>query len=101
MRLHVSRLQSNWAGRFFSSNGRSDIYALACVVYETLMGKPVFDGPCAAAILQKHRGARAPSLRVVKPEIPEYVEAAVHAALEKRPTDRPPSAGQFVEMLEG
>jgi serine/threonine protein kinase len=82
-------------------DGRSDIYALACLVYETLMGEPVFDGPSAAAILRKHRGARPPSLRVVKPELPEYVESAVHAALEKRREDRPASAGQFVEMLEG
>jgi len=82
-------------------DGRSDIYALACVVYEMLMGEPVFDGPSAAAILRKHRGARPPSLRVVKPELPEHVETAVHAALEKRPKDRPKTAKLFVEMLEG
>jgi serine/threonine protein kinase len=82
-------------------DGRSDIYALACVVYEMLMGEPVFDGPSAAAVLRKHRGARPPSLRVVKPELPEHVEAAVHAALEKRPKDRPVNANAFVDMLDG
>jgi eukaryotic-like serine/threonine-protein kinase len=82
-------------------DGRSDVYALACVVYEMLMGEPVFDGPSAAAVLRKHRAARPPSLRVVKPELPEYVESAVHAALEKQPKDRPATAGQFVELLEG
>ena len=82
-------------------DGKTDIYSLACVVYEMLMGEPVFNGPSAAAVLRKHRGARPPSLRVVKPELPEYVETAVHAALEKRPKDRPATAGQFVEMLEG
>ena len=82
-------------------DGRSDIYALACVVYEMLMGEPVFDGPSAAAILRKHRGARPPSLRVVKPELPEHVEVAVHAALEKQPKDRPATARKFVDMLAG
>jgi serine/threonine-protein kinase len=82
-------------------DGKSDIYSLACVVYEALMGEVVFDGPSAAAVLRKHRGAKPPSLRVVKPELPEYVETAVHAALEKNPRHRPQSANQFVDMLEG
>ncbi len=82
-------------------DGMSDVYSLACVVYEALMGEPVFDGPSAAAVLRKHRGASPPSLRVVKPELPEHVEKAVHAALEKKPTARPKSANEFVDMLEG
>jgi serine/threonine-protein kinase len=82
-------------------DGRSDIYSLACVVYEMLMGEPVFDGPSAAAVLRKHRGAAPPSLRVVKPELPEHVEIAVHAALEKKPRDRPRTANAFVDMFEG
>lgn len=82
-------------------DGKSDVYSLACVVYEALMGEPVFDGPSAAAVLRKHRGASPPSLRVVKPELPEYVEIAVHAALEKNPNDRPKTANAFVDMLEG
>jgi len=82
-------------------DGKCDIYALACVVYEMLMGEPVFDGPSAAAILRKHRLATPPSLRVVRPELPEHVETAVHAALEKKPKDRPATANRFVDMLEG
>lgn len=82
-------------------DGGSDIYALACVVYEMLMGEPVFSGPSAAAVLRKHRGAAPPSLRVVRPELPEHVQVAVHAALEKRPKDRPATATAFVDMLEG
>jgi serine/threonine-protein kinase len=82
-------------------DGMSDVYSMACVVYEALMGEVVFDGPSAAAVLRKHRGAKPPSLRVVKPELPEYVEVAVHAALEKDPRHRPQSANEFVDMLEG
>jgi len=82
-------------------DGMSDVYSMACIVYEALMGEPVFDGPSAAAVLRKHRGASPPSLRVVKPGLPEYVENAVHAALEKNPRDRPQSANAFVDLLEG
>ncbi len=89
------------AGGISKIDGGSDIYALACVVYEMLMGEPVFSGPSAAAVLRKHRGAAPPSLRVVRPELPEYVEEAVHAGLEKTPKDRPATANEFVDMLEG
>ncbi len=82
-------------------DGKSDVYSLACVVYEALMGEPVFDGPSAAAVLRKHRGASPPSLRVVKPELPEHIENAVHRALEKKPKDRPKTANAFVDMLDG
>ncbi len=81
-------------------DGRSDIYALACVVYEMLTGEPVFNGRSVAIVLRKQRGAHPPSLRVVKPELPKHVETAVLAALEKRPEDRPGTAGEFVNMLE-
>jgi len=79
----------------------TDIYSLACVVYEALMGEPVFNGPSAAAVMRKHKAAQPPSLRVVNPDLPEHVERAVHAALEKRPKDRPKTAKAFVDMLEG
>jgi serine/threonine-protein kinase len=82
-------------------DGMSDVYSLACVVYESLMGEPVFDGPSAAAVLRKHRGASPPSLRVVRPELPEHVESAVHAALAKKPKERPRTANAFVDLLEG
>lgn len=95
---YMSPEQSSGASKL---DGMSDVYSLACVIYEALMGEPVFDGPSSAAVLRKHRGASPPSLRVVKPELPEYVEEAVHAALEKKPTDRPKSANEFVDMLEG
>ena len=82
-------------------DGRSDIYSLGCVAYEALTGEPPFEGRSAGAILRKHTSAEPPSLRVVRPELPQHVEQAVHAALAKRPDDRPATAGRFAEMLEG
>ncbi len=80
-------------------DGRSDIYSLACVVYEMLIGEPPFTGRSAQAVMAKHIAERPPSLRVVRREIPEPVEQAVHRALAKNPKDRIQSASDFAERL--
>ena len=80
-------------------DGRSDVYAFACLVYEMLMGEPPFTGRTAQAIMARHVGERPPSLRVILPELPEKVEIAVHKALAKDPHDRFGSAHEFISQL--
>ncbi len=80
-------------------DGRSDVYAFACLVYEMLMGEPPFTGRTAQAIMARHVGERPPSLRVILPELPERVEIAVHKALAKDPHDRFGSAHEFISQL--
>jgi serine/threonine protein kinase len=78
-----------------------DIYALGCVVYEMLVGEPPFTGATVQAILARHVAERPPSLRVVRPDVPRHIEEAVHAALAKRPEDRPPSGAALELWLMG
>lgn len=80
-------------------DGRSDVYALGCVVYEMLIGEPPFAGRSAQAVMAKHIGERPPSLRVVRPDLPQGVEDAVHAALAKEPSQRPQTAGELAGIL--
>jgi serine/threonine-protein kinase len=80
---------------------RSDIYALACLLYEMLAGEPPFTGRTAQAIMARQVRERPPSLRVVRPDVPQRVEDAIHRALAKRPEERQWSAGEFVEGLVG
>ena len=64
-------------------DGRSDVYALACVLFEMLAGEPPFRGRTAQIILARHRSESPPSVRVVRPGVPEHVEAGLHQALAK------------------
>lgn len=80
-------------------DGRSDLYSLACVTYEMLVGQPPFQGPNAMAILARHSLETVPSLQVVRQSIPDEIEDAVMRALEKTPADRFPNVREFADAL--
>ncbi len=80
-------------------DGRSDVYALGCVVYEMVAGRPPFEGTTPQALLAKHAVDTVPGLRASDPAIPVYVERAVERALAKSPADRFQSASAFAEAL--
>jgi serine/threonine-protein kinase len=80
-------------------DARSDIYSLACVLFEMLAGEPPFTGRTAQAIIARHMHERLPSLEVVRPDMPVQVISAVEKALAKVPADRFPSVEEFVEAV--
>ena len=51
-------------------DGRSDLYSLACVLYEMLAGQPPFTGPNAATITRQHLIANAPPITNLRPAVP-------------------------------
>ncbi|MGH7638870.1 MAG: protein kinase domain-containing protein, partial [Gemmatimonadaceae bacterium] len=79
---------------------RTDVYSLACVVYELLSGQPPFVGTTPEAILARKLVEPVPSLRVVRDTIPAGVEAALVRALARVPADRFRTVGQFADALE-
>jgi serine/threonine-protein kinase len=80
-------------------DGRSDIYSLACVLYEMLAGDPPFVASSPRAVLAKHVTDPAPPITTVRSSVPQPVAAAITKALGKAPADRFESAKAFSEAL--
>ena len=78
----------------------SDVYSLACVVYEMLTGVPPLkaDGPRATMARQIAEVPR--SVRTLRPDAPPAVERALARALAKDPADRFPTVAEFLAALE-
>jgi hypothetical protein len=81
-------------------DGRGDQYGLACVVYEMLAGEPPYTGPTAHAIVAKRLSDPVPSVRRLRPTVPEKVDRAVRRALATLPADRFSTTADFARALE-
>lgn len=81
-------------------DGRSDLYAIGCVLYEMLAGTPPFQGASTMAVIARHMNEEPPPLRVVRPAISSALESIVTRLLEKSPADRFPDAMSLVVALD-
>jgi len=80
-------------------DGRSDLYSLACVLYEMLAGQPPFTGPTAASVIHQHVAAAPPTITHIRPAVPAELAGALARALAKTPADRFNPVAQFAEAL--
>jgi serine/threonine protein kinase len=81
-------------------DGRSDIYSLGAVLYETLAGEPPHIGGTIQAIISKVLTEIPPNVRVRRPSVPEHVGVAIARALEKVPADRLSTGHEFAAALQ-
>ena len=81
-------------------DGRSDLYALGCVLYEMLAGQAPFTGPTVESIVHQHLVANAPPITQLRPAVPADVAAALQRALAKTPADRFNPVAQFASALQ-
>jgi serine/threonine-protein kinase len=78
----------------------SDVYSLACVVYEMLTGAPPLVGAGARATMAKHVTERPRPVRALRPEVSAAVERALDKALAKDPLERFSSVADFTTALQ-
>jgi hypothetical protein len=79
-------------------DARSDVYALGCVVFHALTGRPPYVGTPAAKLFG-HVSGDVPAIRVVRPDVGGAIDAVVRRALAKDPAGRFPSSGDLARFL--
>jgi eukaryotic-like serine/threonine-protein kinase len=80
-------------------DGRSDVYAFGCVVYEMLAGEPPFSGSTPQAMIAKRVLEPVPHVRTLRDSVSVPMEQALLRALAKTPADRFATAGEFARAL--
>jgi serine/threonine protein kinase/tetratricopeptide (TPR) repeat protein len=80
-------------------DGRTDIYALGCVLYEMLAGEPPFTGPTAQAIIARALTESARPLQQTRATLAPVISTAVFTAMAKAPADRYANARDMATAL--
>lgn len=80
---------------FTRLDGRTDIYALSCTLYEALSGRAPFAGQSKEELRHKHLNEQPRPLTEATPRVPEPVSRVILRALEKDRDFRPASADEF------
>jgi YVTN family beta-propeller protein len=82
-------------------DGRADVYALGCMLFEALTGTLPFTGASDVALIYSHLEGEPPRVSDRRPDLPEAVDDVIARAMAKDPDARPASCRALVSELEG
>ncbi len=80
---------------------RTDIYSLACVLHELLLGKPPFRGDTPVETIMLHMSEPVKPFSLIDPDcnIPDELELVIVKALSKKPDQRYQTIEEFKEAI--
>jgi serine/threonine-protein kinase len=78
---------------------RTDVYALGCVIFESLTASSPFEGESDFVVMYAHLERPAPPMSERRPTLPPAADAVVSRAMQKDPADRFASAGETIAAL--
>jgi tetratricopeptide (TPR) repeat protein len=81
-------------------DARADLYALGCVLYELVTGRPPFVGGDVMSVISQHVHAPPVPARERSPAIPAALDGLLMRLLAKTPEERPASAAEVLSELE-
>jgi serine/threonine-protein kinase len=80
-------------------DGRTDLYSLACIVFEAIAGRPPYRGATPFATMAEHVSAAIPPLTSPAAPVPPALANAVRRALAKDPGDRFATVSAFADAV--
>jgi serine/threonine protein kinase len=83
-----------------TADARADIYSLGCSLFYLLTGKATYQGDTLVKKILAHREQPIPSIRDVRPELPEQVEVVFSKMLAKNVEDRYQTMSEVIVDLE-
>ena len=81
-------------------DGRSDLYSLGVMMYQMLAGELPLKGDSEMGMLIAHIQSVPRDIRTYRADVPEAIAKLVMQCLEKRPDQRPASAGALIDEIE-
>jgi serine/threonine-protein kinase len=81
------------------TDGRADVWALGCVLFELLTGRVAFAGEDIAQIVAAVIGGSPPSARTIRPDLPPAVDTVIARCLERDLSKRYQSVSELASDL--
>ena len=81
-------------------DGRADVYALGCVLFECLTGRAPYPRDNDLAVVFAHLREPPPSVSALRPELPESLDRVIAKALAKSPDERYRTCSELISEAQ-